>query len=52
MSPSVFVLDESNTLRVYQNSTTTWNNYVDVQNIPIDKWFHLVVLARNNGVEI
>jgi len=52
MSPGLFVHNETNTLRVYQSSTATWNNWTDVQNIPISKWFHLVILARNNSVEI
>jgi len=52
LSPGVFVLSNTNTLRVFQNISTTWYNYIDVPNMPVGKWFHLVVLAKNNAVEI
>jgi hypothetical protein len=52
MSPGVFVHNETNTLRIYQSSTATWNNWTEVQNIPINKWLHLAIIARNNSVEI
>lgn len=52
LSPGVFLLSNKNTLRIFQNSSKTWYNKVDVDNIPIGKWFHLVVLAKNNAVEV
>jgi len=52
LSPGVFVLSNTNTLRIFQNISTTWYNYIDVPNMPVGKWFHLVVLAKNNAVEI
>jgi hypothetical protein len=52
MSPGVFIFDHKNTLRVYQNTSKKWNNYVDIDNIPVGKWFHLVVMARKNGLEV
>ncbi len=52
LGPGVFLKSETNTLRVYMNSSKTWNNYVDIENIPVKKWVHVVVLARNNGVEV
>ena len=52
MSPGVFLKNNVNTLRVYMNSSTTWNNYVDVENVPISKWVHVIVMARNNAGEI
>lgn len=52
MSPGVFVNAGTNTLRIYQNNTKTWYNYIDVNDIPIDKWFHLVVLVKDNATEV
>lgn len=40
------------TLRVVMNSYDSWFNKVDVPQIPINKWFHLVVLIRKNACEI
>jgi hypothetical protein len=34
------------------NSSTTWNNYVDVENIPVKKWVHIVIMARDNSIEV
>jgi len=52
LSPGVFVNTGTNSLRIYQNNTLTWYNYIDIQDIPIGKWFHLVVLVKNNATEI
>jgi hypothetical protein len=34
------------------NTSSTWNNYVDVENIPVKKWVHVVVMARDNSIEV
>lgn len=52
MGPGVFLRPDTNTIRVYMNSTRTWNNYVDIENIPLKKWFHLVIVCRKNAVEV
>jgi len=52
LGPGVFLHSETNTLRVYMNSSKTWNNYIDIENIPVKKWVHVVVLARDNSVEV
>lgn len=52
MGPGVFLKSNQNCLRVYMNSTKTWNNYVDIENIPVKKWVHVAVVARANGVEV
>jgi hypothetical protein len=28
------------------NSFGSWNNYIEIDNIPIDKWFHLVISCK------
>ena len=52
LGPGIFLRSNINTLRVYMNTSQTWNNYIDVENIPVKKWVHVVVLARDNNVEI
>lgn len=52
MGPGVFMKTNENTLRIYMNSTKKWDNYVEVPNIPLKKWVHIVVLGRKNSVEI
>jgi hypothetical protein len=52
LGPGVFLKNNQNCLRIYMNSTRTWNNYVEVENIPVKKWVHVVILARNNAIEI
>lgn len=52
MAPGVFLKANTNTLRVYMNSSKTWNNFVEIENIPVKKWVHVTVVARNNSVEV
>lgn len=48
LGPGIFCWGHNNTLRVYMNCYDTWNNFTDVPNIPVDKWFHLVVSCKGN----
>jgi len=34
------------------NCYDTWNNYSEVENIPVDKWFHLVISCKGNTLYI
>jgi hypothetical protein len=52
LGPGLFINAGTNTLRLYQNNTLTWYNYIDVNDIPIKKWFHLVIVVKNNATEI
>jgi hypothetical protein len=52
MAPGVFLRSNQNTLRVYMNSSKTWNNYIDVENIPVKKWVHVALVGRANAIEI
>jgi hypothetical protein len=52
MAPAVFFKADSNTLRVYMNSALAWNNYIDVNNIPMKKWFHLVVMIKGRALDV
>jgi hypothetical protein len=52
MGPGVFVRGNANTLRVVMNTYRNAYTYMDVENIPIRKWFHLVILCRKNSLEV
>ena len=52
LAPGVYMRSDTNTLRVYMNTYKTWNNYVEVDNIPVGKWVHIVVVVKNTAMEI
>lgn len=52
MGPGLFVRGNANTLRVVMNTYKNPYTYMDVENIPIRKWFHLVLICRRNSLEI
>lgn len=52
MGPGVFMRSDTNTLRVYMNTFKGWNQYVEVQNIPVSKWVHLTIVCQDHALEI
>ncbi len=52
MGPGVFVRGNNNTLRVVMNTYRNAYTYMDVENIPVRKWFHCALLCRKNSLEI
>ena len=52
VAPGVFLRTDTNTLRIYHNSTKSWGNYIDIPNIPIQKWVHLVVSLKGNFLDV
>jgi hypothetical protein len=52
MGPGIFSLNDKNTLRIYMNSFETWKTYTEVNNIPVEKWFHLTVSCKGNTLYI
>ena len=52
MAPGLFCRADKNTMRVYMNTVDSWNNFVDVDNIPIGKWFHLALVLQGNIMKI
>ena len=48
MAPGIFTWGNKNTIRIFMNSYDSWNNWSEVENIPVDKWFHLVVSCKGN----
>jgi len=52
LGPAVFVMGNTNTLRIYQNTSTAWNSFVEVPNIPVGKWFHLVITMKGKFMDV
>lgn len=52
MGPGIFAWGHENKLRVFMNCYDTWDNYADIENVPVDKWFHLVVSCKGNKLYV
>jgi hypothetical protein len=52
LAPGLFVEGSKNTLRLYMNSTTKWDNYVEIPNVPVGKWFHLVIVLKGKYLDV
>jgi len=52
MAPGVFVEAGKNTLRIYMNTVTKWDNYVKVPNIPVGKWFHMIIILKGKYMDV
>lgn len=50
LAPGVYMRSDTNTLRVYMNTYKTWNNYVEVENIPVGKWVHIAIVCDENAL--
>jgi hypothetical protein len=52
LAPGVYLRSDTNTLRVYMNTFKTWNNYIEVENIPLSKWVHVCIICKDNALEV
>lgn len=52
IGPGVFMLGTTNTMRVVMNTQTNPFAYVDVTNIPVQKWVHVVLNCYKSGLDI
>lgn len=52
LAPGLFCHGNKNTLRLYMNSTTKWDNYVEIPNIPVGKWFHIVIAMKGKYLDV
>lgn len=50
LAPGVYMRSDTNTLRVYMNTYKTWNNYVEIENIPVGKWVHIAVVCDESAL--
>ena len=52
LAPGVYMRSDTNTLRVYMNTYKTWNNFLEIENIPISKWVHIAIVCKDNAMEV
>lgn len=50
--PGLWFHPKTNALRIYMNTYTNMNEFVDVFNIPSHKWFHLSMVVRHQDLDI
>jgi len=51
-APGVYLCNETNTIRIYMDTVNNNNNYVDITNIPLQKWFHLAIRIKNTIMDV
>jgi hypothetical protein len=51
-APGVFLHPNKNAMRIYMNTYKEINEYVDIENIPINKWFSFILILRGQTMEI
>ena len=52
LGPGVYMHSDTNTMRVYMSTYDTWNNFIDIENIPIGKWAHITIVCKASHLEI
>jgi len=52
MGPGVFLMGHTNTMRVFMNTSKNPYTYTDITNIPVQKWFHVVLNCFKGGLDI
>jgi len=52
MGPGVFIHGHTNTMRVFMNTHKNPYTYVDIKNIPVQKWFHVVLNCYKGGLDV
>lgn len=51
-APGVWFHPNNNAMRIYMNSFSLMNDYVDIFNVPSNKWFHLGIILRHQALDI
>lgn len=52
-APGLYISDGTqNFLRVYMDTIRDNNNYIDIDNIPLKKWFHIALRLQNNILDV
>jgi len=51
-APGVWLHPKENKMRVYMNTFNKIGEYVDIDNIPIGKWFHTIIAVKQKTLDI
>lgn len=52
LGPGIFLKGTTNTMRVAMNTYANPYTYLDIDNIPVQKWFHTALVCRKNSLEV
>jgi hypothetical protein len=52
MGPGVFIRGNSNTMRIFMNTHANPYSFIDIKNIPVQKWFHVVLNCYSGGLDV
>lgn len=51
-SPGIWLHPKKNSMRVYMNTFKSVAEYADINDLPINKWFHVTVAVRQRNLDI
>lgn len=51
-APGVWLHPNENKMRVYMNTFQTISDFVDIDNIPVGKWFHVAITLKQQTMDI
>jgi len=52
LGPGVFISGKDNTMKIVMNTNTNVFKSADIKNIPVNKWFHVVLNCYKSGLDI
>ena len=50
--PSLYLHPDINALRINVNTLDSKDNFIDIHNIPLDKWLHITIVLKQNKFEV
>ena len=51
-TPAVWLMPKENIIRINMNTINEKDNIIDIDNIPVDKWFHISIVVKQKTVNI
>ena len=51
-APGIWIHPDTNTIRVYMNTFDSVSEYIDIKNVPINKWFHFGIIFSHRHLDI
>ena len=52
LAPGVYIKGDNNTMRIIMNSFSDAYHNIDINNIPVNKWFHVVLNFKKLSLEV
>lgn len=51
-APGMWLFPDTNKIRVYMNTFSSTKEYVDIENIPIGKWFNIALVLSHRSLDV